>query len=245
MKLLFENWRRFIQEDCEVEDVLPVAHHAHYGQKRRSGSPYLTHPQAVADFAQEYGYSDLISSVAMLHDTLEDYEDVEEMSTYITNECPEALSIVQELTHEKGVDYTEYVLSLGEDALIVKLLDMKRVLGALLLLTSCQPNVIYSDFSMDFFFDKWWALGDNDFFEEGTCFLLDNENKEIWVHYPDWSPYEGQVEGEWSIEDDHILLEDIYGYDISIWAYGQCDDYSIVASSGVIVQESKLYKCEF
>jgi (p)ppGpp synthase/HD superfamily hydrolase len=124
MKLLFENWRRFIQEDCEVEDVLPVAHHAHYGQKRRSGSPYLTHPQAVADFAQEYGYSDLISSVAMLHDTLEDYEDVEEMSTYITNECPEALSIVQELTHEKGVDYTEYVLSLGEDALIVKLLDM-------------------------------------------------------------------------------------------------------------------------
>ena len=122
---------------------------------------------------------------------------------------------------------------------------MKRVLGVLLLLVSCQPQVIYSDFSMDFFFDKWWALEDNDFFEEGTCFLLDSEDNEVWVHYPDDPDYSGHVQGDWVVEDDHILLEDLYGYDILLWVYGTCDDYNIVARSGLITEESKLYKCEF
>jgi hypothetical protein len=122
---------------------------------------------------------------------------------------------------------------------------MKRILGMLLFLTSCEPEVIYSAVPLDFFFDKWWELGDNPFFEEDTCFFLDSDSNAIWIHYPDHDTASELDESGWSVEDDHILLEDLYGYDISIWAYGQCDDYSVTAVSGIIVQESKLYKCEF
>jgi hypothetical protein len=124
---------------------------------------------------------------------------------------------------------------------------MKRILGALLLLTSCvaAPEVVYSDVSLDFFYDKWWELGDNSFFSEGTCFLLKSEDNTIRIHYPGYDPYAWREEGVWTIEDDHILLEDIYGYDVSIWIYGSCDDYTVVAKSGPLGEESNLYKCEF
>ena len=124
---------------------------------------------------------------------------------------------------------------------------MRRILGALLLLTSCveAPEVIYSDVPLDFFFEKWWQLGDNSFFDEGTCFLLRSSDNTIWVHYPSYDPYTGLSEGEWVVEDDHIFLEDIYGYDVSIWLYGACDDYTVLAKSGVLGEESNLYKCEF
>ena len=113
-----------MSEECEDDEVAALAHHAHQGQTRRSGLPYVTHPEEVARLAQEFGYEELIMSVAMLHDTLEDYEDVEEMAAYIKDACPDALPIVRELTHEKGSDYTQYVLSLSPPALQVKLLDM-------------------------------------------------------------------------------------------------------------------------
>jgi len=119
-----EKWRRYIDEDCEDDEVEQVAQVAHQGQTRRSGEEYITHPKEVARLAAEFGYDELIQNVAMLHDTLEDYKDVMEMEEYIKEACPEALPIVKELTHAPGSDYTEYVLSLSSQALQVKLLDM-------------------------------------------------------------------------------------------------------------------------
>ena len=119
-----ENWRRFLDEECEDDEVEQIAQVAHKGQTRRGGEEYITHPKEVARLAAQYGYDELIQSVAMLHDTLEDYDDVVEMEKYIKEACPEALPIVKELTHAPGSDYTEYVLSLSSQALQVKLLDM-------------------------------------------------------------------------------------------------------------------------
>ena len=121
---------------------------------------------------------------------------------------------------------------------------MKHLLGLLLLLLSCRPNVAHSEVSVDFFLDKWWELGDNPLINDGTCFLLVSETNEIWVRYPEITPLYN-LEGYWSLKEDHILLEDIYGYNISVWLYGACDDYNIFASSGLMAQESKLYNCEF
>ena len=123
---------------------------------------------------------------------------------------------------------------------------MKRILGLLVLtMLGCRPEVIYSEVSMDFFFDKWWEVEDNSFFDPGTCFLLNTNDDTLRVHYPDDAPEKGHIEGEWVVEDDHIFLEDIYGFDISIWLFGQCGDYSVIVSTSVLEQESKLHKCEF
>ena len=124
MKILFENWRTFVNEDCEESDVVALATQAHQGQKRRSGEDYISHPKAAAEYGKQFGYSDIIIDAAYLHDTLEDAADPKEMAELIQQVCPEALPIVQELTHDKDTVYTDYVLSLSPDAAAVKMLDM-------------------------------------------------------------------------------------------------------------------------
>ena len=124
MKTLMEQWRKYIDEDCDDAEVEDLATLAHQGQTRRSGEEYITHPKAAAKYAKEFGYSDLVADAALLHDTLEDYKDPAEMAEMIKDICPEALPIVKELTHDKSVEYTNYVLSLSPEAVAVKLLDM-------------------------------------------------------------------------------------------------------------------------
>jgi len=124
VKTLMEQWRKYIDEDCDDAEVEDLATLAHQGQTRRSGEEYITHPKAAAEYAKEFGYSDLVADAALLHDTLEDYKDPKEMAEMIKSVCPEALPIVKELTHDKSVEYTNYVLSLSPEAVAVKLLDM-------------------------------------------------------------------------------------------------------------------------
>ncbi len=124
MKKLFEDWRRFV-EDCDSAEVEDLATFAHDGQTRRDGQPYITHPAGVAAMAKEYGYPDAIHDAAWLHDAVEDFEGpVEEIKKMIQSVCPEALPIVLELTHDKSINYTDYVLGLSKGAVAVKMLDV-------------------------------------------------------------------------------------------------------------------------
>jgi hypothetical protein len=123
---------------------------------------------------------------------------------------------------------------------------MRCILAILLSLVSCNtPDVVYSEVSLDHFYDEWWELGDNSFFDEGVCFLLRPSDNSFWIHYPGYEPYQGVDIGSWVVEDDHIFLEDLYGYEVSIWLYGTCDDYTVEVRSGLFGEESNLYKCEF
>lgn len=124
MKLLMEQWRQYLDEECEEDEVESLATFAHQGQTRRGGEPYISHPKAAAGFAKQFGYDDAVADAALLHDTLEDYKDPQEMERMIKDVCPEALPVVKELTHDKSVGYTDYVLSLSPKAVAVKLLDM-------------------------------------------------------------------------------------------------------------------------
>jgi guanosine-3',5'-bis(diphosphate) 3'-pyrophosphohydrolase len=59
----------------QVERVLrayEVGAHAHHGQARKSGEPYITHPIAVAGILAELGLDAETIIAAILHDTLED-----------------------------------------------------------------------------------------------------------------------------------------------------------------------------
>jgi guanosine-3',5'-bis(diphosphate) 3'-pyrophosphohydrolase len=63
--------------DAQVERVLrafQLGAHAHAGQERKSGEPYITHPVAVAGILAELGLDAETIIAAILHDTLEDTE---------------------------------------------------------------------------------------------------------------------------------------------------------------------------
>ena len=50
------------------------AEHAHQGQLRKSGDPYITHPVAVAEILIDLGLDNATICAALLHDTVEDTE---------------------------------------------------------------------------------------------------------------------------------------------------------------------------
>lgn len=129
----------------DYEDTVASAEMAHYGQKRRSGEDYITHPKEVSAIVDKlYPGDDLASLVALLHDTLEDapslgtVKDTDEMKTFIRGsigdsiEAEDVIEAVERLTHEPGGDYSSYVQGLLDNklALRVKLADMLHNLSA-------------------------------------------------------------------------------------------------------------------
>ncbi len=134
--------KKYISEICgwkDADQILSTAELAHTGQTRRSGEPYIEHPIAVANIISKYYPGErLLCTAALLHDTLEDavangnFKDEQELVDTIKSsyrnpeEGMQVLSIVYALTHEKGGDYTGYMLQLASniDALKIKLADM-------------------------------------------------------------------------------------------------------------------------
>ena len=55
-----------------ITRAFEVASHAHEGQLRKSGEPYITHPVAVAEILSELGMNTPTIVAALLHDTVED-----------------------------------------------------------------------------------------------------------------------------------------------------------------------------
>jgi len=77
---------------ARVRRAYEVGAHAHEGQTRKSGEPYITHPVAVAGILAELGMDAETIIAAILHDTLED--------TQLTSE---------QITAEFGATVTELV----------------------------------------------------------------------------------------------------------------------------------------
>ena len=137
-----EEMSSFIRDD--YQDVYATARMAHMGQKRRDGKDYFTHPSEVRNLTRKYYPNDKVAQMAaLLHDSLEDapgstVDSVEEMEQYIRGSirspgaAEEVIETVRALTHEKGANYTEYVLTLlsKPTALRVKLVDMLHNLSS-------------------------------------------------------------------------------------------------------------------
>ncbi|HJU26814.1 MAG TPA: HD domain-containing protein, partial [Rhodanobacteraceae bacterium] len=60
------------EQITRVRGAYAVGEHAHIGQKRRSGEPYITHPLAVAGILAGLHLDAETIIAAILHDTLED-----------------------------------------------------------------------------------------------------------------------------------------------------------------------------
>ena len=112
--------------------AMKLAYTAHHGQTDHSGLPYILHPVHLAEQMPD----EVSCAAALLHDVVED--------TFVTLEMlqaefpPEVTDAVALLTHEKGVDYLDYVRALKHNpvAVRVKLADLdhntdaSRLIGA-------------------------------------------------------------------------------------------------------------------
>ena len=71
----FEEIKKHPQCNVEkIKEAYTLANHAHSGQKRRSGEPYIMHPVAVAEILFKLGMDNECIIGALLHDVVEDTE---------------------------------------------------------------------------------------------------------------------------------------------------------------------------
>ena len=130
MMLSFSQYHQHIREDATA--ALQYAVKAHKDQFRSDGSPYIKHPERVADFVRKFKKSknlDALISAAFLHDTIEDtdttHKDLEKMFGGLV------ASLVKELTSDKDkikeVGKTDYLAqkmaNMSSWALVIKLAD--------------------------------------------------------------------------------------------------------------------------
>lgn len=102
--------------------AMKIAYKAHDGQVDKSGVPYIFHPIHLAE--QMDTEEECI--VALLHDVVEDtnitFEDLEEEFS------PIVIDALKLLTHDKSVEYMEYVKKIRNNPIArkVKLADLKH-----------------------------------------------------------------------------------------------------------------------
>lgn len=106
-----------------TKEALKLCFNAHKEQTDKSGLPYVFHPFHLAEQMQ----TEDTTIVALLHDVVEDtdytIEDLVKMG--FSKSVTDAIAL---MTHEKGVDYMEYVAAIKENpiAKAVKLADLRH-----------------------------------------------------------------------------------------------------------------------
>ena len=115
------------------EQALAYAAHAHQGQTRSSGAPYISHPVRVANIVQQYKKShniDELIQAAYLHDTIEDTDTTHEALQDLFGGL--VASLVLELTSDleqiKKIGKKDYLAKkmaheLSSWGLVIKLAD--------------------------------------------------------------------------------------------------------------------------
>jgi RelA/SpoT family (p)ppGpp synthetase len=133
-------------EDIErVQAAYDFASHAHEGQRRRSGEPYITHPVAVAGLLADLKLDSQTMIAAILHDVMEDTPIAkEEITTRFGPEVAELVDGVSKLdqiqfrsrAEAQAESFRKMLLAMVRDirVIMVKLADRThnmRTLGAM------------------------------------------------------------------------------------------------------------------
>ena len=132
---------RFANRSDLVAEAYRLAADAHEGQLRKGdGSPYITHPVAVAELLHEAGFDDEVIAAALLHDVVEDTEmgpdEIAERFGERVAELVEALSEDEGIEEyaERKREHREQVEESGRDAIAIyiadklsNLRDMRRI----------------------------------------------------------------------------------------------------------------------
>ncbi|RTK99263.1 MAG: HD domain-containing protein, partial [Proteobacteria bacterium] len=117
-----------------IELAFQVANHAHLGQFRKSGEPYITHPIEVATLIAEWDLDEQTIAGALLHDVIEDTPVTkEELSRIFGPSVAELVDSVTKLDklhfESEEIAHAEYfrkvVLAMAKDVrvILIKLAD--------------------------------------------------------------------------------------------------------------------------
>ncbi len=94
--------------------AMNLAYNAHHGQLDKGGVPYIFHPIHLAEQMDD----EISTCVALLHDTVEDTAvTLEQLAEEFPPAVVEAVAL---LTHQEGVDYFDYVRSIRQNPVAVK-----------------------------------------------------------------------------------------------------------------------------
>ena len=102
--------------------AMKLAYEAHHGQLDKNGVPYIFHPFHLAEQMTD----ETSVCAALLHDTVEDTDiTMDELEKEFPEEVTAAVKL---LTHDKSVDYFDYVAAIrtNSTAKAVKLADLRH-----------------------------------------------------------------------------------------------------------------------
>src|SRR5213082_299961 len=117
-----------------LEHAFAFAAHAHEGQQRRSGEPFIEHPFAVARILAELHLDEETLAAALLHDVVEDTGiDAEQLTAEFGDEVAKLVDGVTKLTriqfqsreHAEAENYRKMILAMAQDerVILIKLAD--------------------------------------------------------------------------------------------------------------------------
>jgi len=112
-----------------ITQAKDIARDVHRGQWRKNEPlPYIVHPLRIYQRVISFGLSEKYQVLAILHDTVEDSKNPQRILDKIKELFGGGTAdLVVALSHDKSVDYKEYLLNLAKrypTAFIVKLLDI-------------------------------------------------------------------------------------------------------------------------
>ena len=102
--------------------AMVIAYNAHMNQVDRAGVPYIYHPIHLA----EQMNTEVECIVALLHDVVEDTEiTFEQLETEFSSEV---IRILRLLTHNKEIEYMDYIQTIKKDSIDkkIKVADIKH-----------------------------------------------------------------------------------------------------------------------
>jgi len=134
-----------LEQAQQVRRAYYYSEQAHYGQTRRSGEPYVTHPLAVASILARMHMDAQSLMAALLHDVIEDTGvNKEDIGAQFGGEVAELVDGVSKLTHvefdsvelRQAENFQKMTLAMAKDirVILVKLADRlhnMRTLGVL------------------------------------------------------------------------------------------------------------------
>ena len=107
----------------DIEKAIEFMKQKHRGQKRKQGTPYHTHPLAVAKLLKDKGFRIEYQIAGLFHDLIEDTDSTYEEIISFSNE--EVLEAVRLVSKEAGYVMAEYIGNIKQNdmARMVKLAD--------------------------------------------------------------------------------------------------------------------------
>ena len=107
----------------DLEKAIEFIKQKHAGQKRKQGTPYHTHPLAVAKLLKDKGFPIEYQIAGLFHDLIEDTDCTYEEIISFSNE--EVLEAVRLVSKEAGYVMAEYIGNIKQNdmARMVKLAD--------------------------------------------------------------------------------------------------------------------------